>query len=94
MNTTTINHHERRCRGRIARPAALFVTAIAVAAGCGSEQSGIDPEQNSAVEAAAGSDRHLELLADDIHQARIEAAAGSDRHLELLADEIAERNND
>jgi hypothetical protein len=51
--------------------------------------------QVPAVEAARGSDRHLELLAADIarrdeaRQQAIEAARGSDRHLELLAAELA-----
>jgi hypothetical protein len=92
MNTSTISHRRSRRRGRIGRPLALFVTAVAVAAGCGSEQSGIDPDRPSAVEAARGSDRHLELLAREIaeREARVQAAAGSDRHLELLAREIAQ----
>ncbi len=41
------------------------------------------------VAAAAGSDRHLQNLADQAVQARVAAAAGSDRHLENLAADVA-----
>ena len=95
MNTSTTTTGPRR--SRIARPAALFVTAVAVAAGCGADPSGGGPMPIDAVEAARGSDRHLELLADEIAdnnlEARIQAASGSDHHLELLADEIADNND-
>jgi hypothetical protein len=92
MNTTTTGPRRSQRQGRIARPAALFVTAVAVAAGCGADPSGARPMPIDVVEAARGSDRHLELLADEIAQreARIQAASGSDRHLELLAQQIAD----
>ena len=67
-----------------------------MAAGCGSEPSSNDANRIGVVEAARGSDRHLELLAQEIAdnslEARIRAASGSDRHLELLAQELADNS--
>jgi hypothetical protein len=50
-----------------------------------------------AIEDAAGSDRHLEILAAELagraeaRRQAIEDAAGSDRHLEILAAELASK---
>jgi hypothetical protein len=97
MNSIISSHQRSRRRAEIGRPAVLFVAAVAVAAGCGFEPSSNDANRIGAVEAARGSDRHLELLAQEIAdnslEARIRAASGSDRHLELQAQEIADTND-
>ena len=80
----------------VAALTATGVFAVTVFNGT-SDNTPPSPQAPNAVEDARGSDRHLELLADELarqaaaRQQAIEDAYGSDRHLQLLADELARR---
>jgi hypothetical protein len=103
------NVHPNRRAGVIAACvvgiAAVGTFVVASSRGADDEPSRPSPEEvteqaerrQQAIEDAAGSDQHLEMLAAELaeqaaaRQQAIEDAAGSDHHLEMLAAELAEQ---
>ena len=75
--------------------AAAIAAIVAVGLATADDEPSRSARTAALVDAAAGSDVHLENLAADIAQRRtaalVDAAAGSDVHLENLAADIAQR---